>query len=140
MRRPLALFILGLLTSGCFTYAPVEYSALQPNMTVRVQLPNRVQNPQVEGRVFEVDSDHLSLLPEVRLGESNAPQSLLRPEITTVEVRTFNTPRTMLVIGGSIAAGIALINVADSGGSTPGPGNGGTPFEGIPLLRFVFGR
>lgn len=140
MRRPAAIFVIGLLTGGCFTYAPVEYSSLQPDMTVRVQLPNRVQNTQVEGRVFEIDADHLSLLPEVRPGESNEPQSLPRPEITTVEVRTFNTARSMLVIGGTIAAGIAVITVADGGGGTPGPGDGGVLFEGIPLLRFVLGR
>lgn len=140
MRRPATLALLVLLVSGCFTYAPVELATLEPDMTVRVHMPNRTQNTQVEGRLFEIDSDHLSVLPEVRPGQSNEPQSLRRPEITTVEVRTLNTTRTLLVVGGSIAAGIAVLTVADGGSGSGPPGNGGELFDRIPLFRIVLGR
>jgi len=109
-------------------------------MTVRVHLAERVSEPRIEGKVFEVDQGQLSLLPEVRPGEASGPRSLARTEIAEIEVRSLDMPRTLLVAGAGMAVGIGVLLVVEGEPTGGTPGDGGVVFDGIPLLRFLLSR
>ena len=139
MRR-IGLTALLLLTSGCFTYAPIEPSAVAPDMTVRVHLAERVSEPRIEGKVFEVDQGRLSILPEVRPGEASGPRSLARADISEIEVRSLDTGRTLLVAGAGMAVGIGVLLLVEGEPTGGTPGDGGVVFDGVPLLKILLGR
>ena len=140
LRLAATLALITPLLSGCFTYSTVQPSALTPDMNIRVRLVEDDREETVEGKVFEVASDALSILPEVAPGSDGGAVSLVFDDIDLLEQRTLSPARTLLVLGASAAIGVVAlfaVNI-DPGGET-GPG-GGVVFQRIPLFRVVLGR
>jgi hypothetical protein len=140
LRLAAILALIAPLLSGCFTYATVQPSALTPDMNVRARLVEDDREETVEGKVFEVVTDALSILPEVTPGSDGRAVSLAFDDIDLLEQRTLSPARTLLVLGTSIAIGVAAlfaVNIDPGGETVPG---GGVVFQRIPLIRFVLGR
>jgi hypothetical protein len=140
LRLAATLALITPLLSGCFTYSTVLPGALTPDMNIRVRLVEDDREETVEGKVFEVATDGLSILPEVAPGSDGSAVSLTFDDIDLLQQRTLSPARTLLVLGASAAIGVvALFAVEIDPGGETGPG-GGVVFQRIPLLRFVLGR
>lgn len=140
MSRALAIVLLSTLSgAGCYTYTPISPVSVTPDMTIRVDLRSGAVQDRVEGRVFEVGQRSLALLPEAGPGQDTSPRTLLLTDVQSIDVRRFNSTRTMLVVGGGVAMGIGALFLADSNpGDTRGPGGGGD-FSILPYLRVLLG-
>lgn len=151
LRRPLAALtcLLFLALPACYSYSPVEGTAPDAGSEVRLRLNDRgaervaVQTPLterevVEGRIVEQGSAELRLAvsrPARRQfaagGRSIDTVSVPQSGIEGVELKKMEAGKTAALFGGitagAVLVGVAALNAAGSGGTTPGGGNGGTP-------------
>ena len=147
--RPLSLALLAVpVLGGCFTYQPIEPSAVAPGMSVRVRVTEeesrrmeatRDPDDPFEGTVFEVDGTQFSLLPELGPAAATELLSLRFGDIRTLEQRQLSKTKTWVVIGAGMGAGILMVLAAEGvllGGAGPGgPGD----FSIIAVLRLPLG-
>jgi len=129
---------IALLTSACYAYTPIPTTAVTPDMTVRAEIagPQGRTAERVEGKVFEVGTGSLTLLPEARPGADSGPRTLSFSELASVSQRQLDGKRTMLIVGAGVAAGVGALllvkgNPADDPGGPGGPGD----FSVLPVLR-----
>ena len=136
MFRPFVRVLpLALVATACYTYAPIPAGEVTPAMTVRLEVSGSAAPERVEGRVFEVGTGVLSLLPEVRPGMDSGPRTVQLSQIMEASRRRLDATRTVLVIGAGAAAGIGVLLLAEgSPGDTRGPGGPGD-FSVLPMLR-----
>jgi len=139
MTRAALTVLTGLLAGpACYTYAPVEPGEITPEMTVRVELAEESVERRVEGTVFSVEPGALSVLPESRPGGDPSPRTLRFADVEVVQVRSFDSRRTALVVAAGAAVGIGVLLAAEGNpADTRGPGGGGD-FNVLPLLRSLF--
>ena len=144
MRRTLLLLTLPLL-AGCFRYVPTEPSAVDPATTVRARLTEAgaerhrarlgLDDATLEGTVTGLPGGGLELVTGGVGNGGEAPMTLRFDEIAGLERRELDRGRTLLAVGGGIALGAAILELA-GGESAAGPGTGGGPdFVRVPLLR-----
>jgi hypothetical protein len=155
MRR---LILLALpLCSACFTYAPVQLSALPSGAPVRAHIGS-VEAERLEpliGRESRVIDGVLvgTVADSVLLDVATAAQTVsgggMRvlhqrvavplTAVTELELKRLSRTRTTLAVaGGSVALGYILVGALNIGPGSEGSrgGNGGTDFR-IPLLILV---
>ena len=134
-RSIVCILALAWASAGCYTYDPIPVSTVSPSMIVRVEADAGLRPERVEGQVFEVDGESLSILPEVRPGMDDGPRVYRFAEVVSVTRRTLNTGRTLAVVGASVAVGVGALLLAEGEpGDTRKPGGGGD-FDLIPILR-----
>ena len=127
-------------SAGCYTYTPVPVGRVSPQMIVRVETEEGQRVERLEGQVFEVSGNTLSLLPEVRPGMDDGPRVLRFAEVRSVTERRLHTGRTLAVLGGGVAVGIGVLLLAEGEPSdTRDPPGGGGGFNLIPVLSSLFG-
>ena len=140
--------------AACYSYVPVELSALPQGAAVRARITSEQAErvgPLVgrEQRVLEglvvtaaADSVLLEVPTASRIGSGGSVQvmhqrvAIARGGITEVELKRLNRGRTaLLAVGGSIVIGYFLMDALDIGPGREGPrgGNGGTDMR-IPLF------
>ena len=144
----LVLFTLG---SGCYSYAPMQASRLQPGATVRMRITaetaqriepllGRTDARLLSGTVITTGADTLIIeVPTTtQLAGSGTYQtlhqrvSIPRTGLLEVESRTLNRTRTWLATGAAaVIVGAAILNATVERGGNQG-GNGGGPPELIP--------
>lgn len=141
-----------LLTSGCFSYVPVETAAVSPGEEVRVYLTrqglasveqlNLEEGPIVRGSVVEQDASQLLLrvpVTSVREGFHSVPigQDVRIPSdaILQMERRVLDRSGTGLLVAGTaaMAAGVVWL-IVDSGGGREEDDPPSPPEIRIPLF------
>ena len=159
MRRTLSLSLLGtaaVALSGCFTYVPVDRSAVAPGEEVRVfvsrtgmaELPEALATERwLRGTLREWSGDGLQLgVPIARPRDGYVADDIRQdvtlptPHVLEVERREFSRGRTAALVGGAAAlaaAGIYAITVND-GSDTDEP-DPGPEIVRIPFLTFALG-
>lgn len=147
MRRLLPFF---LVSTGCYSYAPMEASRLQAGESVRMRvtagtaehiqpLLGRTDARLLSGTVVSTGAD--TLIVEVptttRLAGSGTYQtlnqrvSIPRTGLIELESRSLNRTRTWIVTGAAAVIVGAIVLRA----TVEGPGTGGEPGGGPPELR-----
>jgi hypothetical protein len=136
-----------LVTTGCYTYSPVQ--APRPGMEVRARLSNEaalrrsqgLDEPilRLDGIVVESSPESISLDVLVARSSSVFQNVMLRDtvqlqssEIQSILTRKLSVPRTALFTVGAIAAAFGIIKGIDQ---VVG-GTGESPPGGNPTLRF----
>lgn len=128
-----------LWSAACYTYTPISPETVTPEMNVRLELVETSAEERVEGRIYEVGTSSLSLLPETRPGADTSPRTLKFSDVESVVLRRFNATRTLLIVGTGVAVGVGALFLADSNpGDTRGPGGSGD-FNVLPMLRALTG-
>lgn len=151
-----ALLVAGLvLTAGCYTFTPIESSAVVPGSAVRVNLTREetLQQADALGRLQSVltgiatDATNAQALtftyrlPSPTPSQPNRFNGLMSvpwSSILQIEEKRFSAGRTvgLAAIGAVIA--VAILSVTDESGTGAGEG-GPTPEAAIiPFFRFVF--
>lgn len=156
MRRSLLSF--SVLLAGCYSYAPLETSALRPGVDVRARVtaPTALQIAPLIGvadaRLFTgtvinagTDTMIVEVPTTVRADVGNAIQTLHqrvsvpRTSLLELETRRIDRWRTAVLVGG-VAIGVGVI-VVKSMRSNPGkeqmPGGGGPSEIRIPLSSLL---
>ena len=144
------VLLLVLLAAGCYSYAPMEASRLQPGASVRMRITagtaeqiepllGRTDARLLAGTVVSTGTD--TLIVEVptttRLAGSGTYQalnqrvSIPRTGLLEVESRALNRTRTWIVTGAAAVIVGAIVLRA----TVEGPGTGGEPGGGPPELR-----
>lgn len=144
-----------LVSTACYSYAPLEASRLQPGANVRMRITagtaeqiepllGRTDARLLAGTVISTGAD--TLIVEVptttRLAASGTYQtlnqrvSIPRTGLMEVESRTLNRTRTWLITGATAVVVGAIVLRA----TVEGPGSGGEPGPGPPDLRPGVGR
>jgi hypothetical protein len=154
-RTPRAPVLLAaLLLCGCYQYFPVAPDAIPPDQELRVFLSRRAlaELPEgiptstnyVEGRLVRATADSLLLMVPVSRtvdgpGARDLRQNVYVPKLEVVDVqrRHLSRPRTALTLLGGVAAGLILVQAADTDASEP-PNQAGS--EGIRIPLDAFGR
>ncbi len=128
----------GLLT-GCYTYGPMEMSALTPDLEVRTRVTGAEADRLAEflgsdsriidGTVQEIDDDNLLLLVPVlssiergRGGDLNQRIEILRDGLVEIEVKQLDRARTgVMFAAATVALGVVVIGQLnqDQGGGEP---------------------
>jgi hypothetical protein len=124
MPKALLLMLLS-SSSACFTYVPVQMTALAPQQDVRVRITDNagarlikdlgVYTTQLDGE-FEAHGDSVSVtVPIVReyrglaLPATNQSLYLSRSEVVEIRQRRLSTTRTVLATAGVVAGFVALV-------------------------------
>jgi hypothetical protein len=153
------LIAMPLFLGGCYTYAPVQASALQPGMGVRARVSASTAERiapllgmsdarVLTGKLIERSAGALivEVPTTVQAGQAGAVQSLsqrisIAPgEIVDLESRRLDRARTAIVVG---AVGVVTISSAiaalhnDPGTNTSGGGSS-PPESRIPIWRWHF--
>jgi hypothetical protein len=119
------LLVLVSSSSACFTYVPVQMTALAPQQDVRVRITDNagarlikdlgVYTTQLDGE-FEAHGDSVSVtVPIVReyrglaLPATNQSLYLSRSEVVEIRQRRLSTTRTVLATAGVVAGFVALV-------------------------------
>ena len=119
------LLVLVSSSSACFTYVPVQMTALAPQQDVRVRITDNagarlikdlgVYTTQLDGE-FEAHGDSVSVtVPIVReyrglaLPATNQSLYLSRSEVVEIRQRRLSTARTVLATAGVVAGFVALV-------------------------------
>lgn len=150
--RGVAVLATASLLSGCYSYAPVQLTAVPTGEQVRVTLSRRGQlelaerSPLIEevvqgtflGRTGE--EVRLSVPVAVRqegFFRSDLDQELPIPagEIVAVDLRRFSAGKTAAFVGGIAGASALIVGVIIAASADPaGPGGGGIDEIRIPLF------
>lgn len=125
--------------AGCYTYAPITVDRVSPDMIVRIETENEQRAERLEGQVFEVSGNTLSLLPEVRPGRDDGPRVLRFADVRSVTQRTLHTGRTLAVLGAGVAVGVGALLLAEGEPSDTRTPGGGVAFHLFPILRGLIG-
>lgn len=156
-RRPLLLLP---LFAGCYTYTPIEATAVRPGVEVRARITGAASDRvapmlgtfdtrELTGNVIENNAGALIL--EVPTGAvPNTGASIIQlhqrvplasTDLVTLETRQVSVARTSL-LAGAIAAGVAAAAVAayHAGGKAEGgvDESGPPPVTRIPIFRLHF--
>ncbi|HEY4306373.1 MAG TPA: hypothetical protein VGM82_18000 [Gemmatimonadaceae bacterium] len=156
-----SLFLSPLLV-GCYSYTPIEPSAVPVGTEVRMHISGAASdriapiigqfNQRVlTGKIDDNSAGNMTI--QVQTGAALNNSETITPltqrvpfttgDIVQLETRRLSTGRTAVLIGvlGAAAAGIAIAAL-NSGGGTAGDNNGTTtgppPINRIPVLRFHF--
>jgi hypothetical protein len=147
--------LLAILTAGCYSYAPLETSRLQPGEDVRMRvtagtaeqiepLLGRSDARVLTGTVITTGAD--TLIVEVpttaRLPASGTFQtlnqrvSIPRTGLVEVEGRTLNRTRTWLATGAAaVIVGAIVLRATVENAGTGGEPGGGPPELRVPVFR-----
>ena len=147
--------------AGCYTYRGVPIADVRPGTSVRARLSGaeaeRLESVigttgrYVEGDLVErLDTAYVLAVNLPAASAAGAPATTLQQRIVvssadlqTLEVRRLDRFRTALLVGGAVAASVAIA-VARSNGAGSGPNSGGGPPElrvpaAVPFIRFRIG-
>ena len=155
--RGAALATSVLLSSGCFTYIPVEIDAVPPGEDVRVLISREAMSrlretddqglpgagvPMVRGRMVRHDPTGIAIripIANRQVGFLQAPidrqVSIPSDGVVQIELREFHKGRTGLAIGTAVAlvASVVFFTLDDARMAIPQEPNPGNDASRIPL-------
>ena len=131
--KKLALGVVPLLLSGCFTYVPVDLGVLPVGGSVRVRVEERpgrsFQSPsgsaQLSGVLVRENPSEVVLRVPLSAG-SQFGQELTIPisEIVTVETRELDSKKSVLLAAGAVGATAGILGLIARPGGRLSSGSG----------------
>ncbi|MEW5915551.1 MAG: hypothetical protein AB1762_04065 [Gemmatimonadota bacterium] len=154
MHRLAAIAVLLTATTGCYSYTRVQASEVGPGSNVRARVTGAAGDrvapllgtaPRVlTGKLISDARDTVIVeVPHVTQAEIGSTVqtlhqrvALARTDVIEWEIRTLNRPRTYALVGGAVAAAVALLinSLQGEPGSNRLPGDGGVDAL-VPLFR-----
>jgi hypothetical protein len=155
MHRLVAIAAVMSITTGCYSYARVQPNELGPGSNVRARVTGSAGDrvapllgtaPRVlTGKLISDARDTVIVeVPHVTQAEIGGTVqtlhqrvALAKTEVIEWEIRTLNRPRTYALVGGAVAAAVALLinSLQGEPGSNRLPPDGGVDAL-VPLFRW----